>query len=131
MSVAIQVSLLFLIIAVQTCNSFSSAYTYYPEQRLEPKIIYRLLNPDPDHCLQMTWDAYWDKDFPSSCHGLTCYHPYYDGFESPEPATLYKICSMSKGESCIKVTIYDKYDPTRPVVISRSCSVVPIKDTDE
>ena len=77
MFVTIQVTLLVLIIAVHTCNSFSPSY------RPEPKLMYRLLNPDPDHCLQMTWDAYWNKDFPSSCHGLTCYHPYYDGFESP------------------------------------------------
>ena len=59
------------------------AYTYYPEQKPELKIILRKLYPDPDQCLQGTWDAYWNKEFPTSCQGLTCFHPYYDGFESP------------------------------------------------
>jgi hypothetical protein len=52
-------------------------------------------------------------------------------FAFSDPATLYKTCSFSKGESCIKVTIYDKYDKTRPIAISRSCGYVPIQGTAE
>jgi hypothetical protein len=128
MNFIIRVTLLAISFEITTARSFE---VFVPKLLERPIITLRKLYPDPSQCVQMTWDALWKKDNPSSCRGLSCLSPYYDGFEPPEPSTLNRTCTLLKGQSCIKVVIYDKYDKTRPEFISRSCGYVPDRDTGE
>ena len=129
MKLIIQVTL--LAIWFESISTVQSYEVHVPKLIEEPIITLRKLYPDPSQCYQMTWDAYRNKDSPKSCRGLSCLPPYYYGYEAPDATTLNQTCTLLKGQSCIQVVIYDKYDKKRPEFISRACDYVRDRETGE
>lgn len=98
-----------------------------------PRVVVRKLYEDPNYCHQMTWDRYWGDVKPRFCRGGSCYRPFFNGFDMPNItfANSSRICPMSKGESCIKVAIYDDFDKSTPTYVSRYCGSIITTDGDK
>ena len=86
-----------------------------------PRITFRKLHPDPEHCYQMTWDYEWGYKSKSICRGSICKGPFFSGETEPDVKSNAAICKLEYGETCVKHVKYDKYDKKTPTFIARYC----------
>ena len=116
------------ILTVLAINSFTSWAFEVPHPKFieSPTTIVRQLYPEAQTCYQMTWDLNFDSRKPRHCRSGACFSPIFTGPVSPGPEDeafkAFKACKLSKGESCIKMVIYNKAD--KPTYVTRYCGVV-------